>query len=115
MTIAGCSGRWNPHTDARSHERIIGDKELGDPAFPLRSATAAGQRLSCDIRLRCGQRGFRHGLEGRKERGDLRAAFIAGWHPTLVDMPVMARHQDRGALRLDHRHDQALCRRRAVI
>jgi hypothetical protein len=28
----------------------IGDKELGDPAFPSRSATAAGQRLSCDIR-----------------------------------------------------------------
>ncbi len=25
MTIAGCSGRWNPRTDARSHERIIGD------------------------------------------------------------------------------------------
>jgi hypothetical protein len=36
-------------------------------------------------------------------------------HPHLVDMPVIVRHQDRGALRLDHRHDQALCRRRAVI
>jgi Glucodextranase, domain N len=33
----------------------------------------------------------------------------------MVDMPVIVRHQDRGALRLDHRHDQALCRRRAVI
>jgi hypothetical protein len=29
---------------------VFGDKELGDPAFPSRSATAAGQRLSCDIR-----------------------------------------------------------------
>src|SRR5260370_39981132 len=35
--------------------------------------------------------------------------------PHMVDMPVIVRHQDRGALRLDHRHDQALCRRRAVI
>ena len=35
--------------------------------------------------------------------------------PLMVDMPVIVRHQDRGALRLDHRHDQALCRRRAVI
>jgi hypothetical protein len=33
----------------------------------------------------------------------------------VADMPVIERHQDRGALRLDHRHDQALCRRRAVI
>ena len=30
----------------------------------------------------------------------------------MVDMPVIVRHQNRGALRLDHRHDQALCRRR---
>jgi len=30
-------------------------------------------------------------------------------------MQVIVRHQDRGALRLDHLHDQALCRRRAVI
>ena len=29
--------------------------------------------------------------------------------PVMVDMPVI---QDRGALRLDHGHDQALCRRR---
>src|SRR4029077_11921951 len=29
----------------------------------------------------------------------------------MVDMPVIVRHQDRGALRLDHGHDQALCRR----
>jgi hypothetical protein len=36
-------------------------------------------------------------------------------HPLLVDMPVIVRHQNRGALRLDHRHDQALCRRRVVI
>ena len=35
--------------------------------------------------------------------------------PLMVDMSVIVRHQDRGALRLDHRHDQALCRRRAVI
>ncbi len=28
----------------------------------------------------------------------------------MADMPVIVRHQDRGALRLDHRHDQALCR-----
>jgi hypothetical protein len=28
---------------------------------------------------------------------------------------VIVRHQDRGALRLDHLHDQALCRRREVI
>jgi hypothetical protein len=27
----------------------------------------------------------------------------------MVDMQVIARHQDRGALRLDHLHDQALC------
>jgi hypothetical protein len=33
----------------------------------------------------------------------------------MLDMEVIVRHQDRGALRLDHRHDQALCRRRAVI
>ena len=32
----------------------------------------------------------------------------------LVDMPFIVRHKDRGALRLDHRHDQALCRRRAT-
>src|SRR6516164_3980033 len=32
--------------------------------------------------------------------------------PHMVDMPVIVRHQDRGALRLDHRHDQALCRAR---
>jgi hypothetical protein len=38
-----------------------------------------------------------------------------GNHPHLADMPLIVRHQDRGALRLDHRHDQALCRRRAVI
>jgi hypothetical protein len=36
-------------------------------------------------------------------------------HTLMVDMPVIVRHQDRGALRLDHRHDQALCRRRVVI
>jgi hypothetical protein len=30
-------------------------------------------------------------------------------------MLVIVRHQDRGALRLDHLHDQALCRRREVI
>ena len=30
--------------------------------------------------------------------------------PLMVDMPVIVRHHDRGALRLDHRHDQALCR-----
>jgi hypothetical protein len=28
---------------------------------------------------------------------------------------VLPGGQDRGALRLDHLHDQALCRRRAVI
>jgi hypothetical protein len=27
----------------------------------------------------------------------------------MLDMQVIARHQDRGALRLDHLHDQALC------
>jgi hypothetical protein len=27
----------------------------------------------------------------------------------MVDMRVIVRHQDRGALRLDHLHDQALC------
>ena len=41
---------------------------------------------------------------------DIRAAPLDMLH--LVDMPVIVRHQDRGALRLDHRHDQALCRRR---
>lgn len=30
----------------------------------------------------------------------------------MVDMPVIVRRQDLGALRLDHGHDQALCRRR---
>ena len=40
------------------------------------------------------------------------SAAIVGWRPGLVDMPVIVRHQDRGALRLDHRRDQALCRRR---
>jgi hypothetical protein len=29
--------------------------------------------------------------------------------PLLVDMQVIVRLQDRGALRLDHLHDQALC------
>jgi hypothetical protein len=29
--------------------------------------------------------------------------------PQLADMQVIVRHQDRGALRLDHLHDQALC------
>ena len=30
-------------------------------------------------------------------------------HPNtdMVDMPAIVRHQDRGALRLDHKHDQA--------
>ena len=27
----------------------------------------------------------------------------------MVDMQVIVRHQDGGALRLDHLHDQALC------
>jgi hypothetical protein len=27
----------------------------------------------------------------------------------MADMQVIVRHQDRGALRLDHLHDQALC------
>ena len=31
-------------------------------------------------------------------------------HTLMADMPVIVRHQDQGALRLDHRHDQALCR-----
>ena len=43
------------------------------------------------------------------------AEGIARRFTHMVDMPVIVRHQDRGALRLDHRHDQALCRRRAVI
>jgi hypothetical protein len=42
-------------------------------------------------------------------------ARASGEYPLLVDMPVLVVHQDRGALRLDHRQDQALCRRRAVI
>jgi hypothetical protein len=29
--------------------------------------------------------------------------------PVLADMQVIVRLQDRGALRLDHLHDQALC------
>jgi hypothetical protein len=29
--------------------------------------------------------------------------------PLMADMQVIVRHQDRGALRLDHLHDQALC------
>jgi hypothetical protein len=32
-----------------------------------------------------------------------------GDYPHLLDMQVIARHKDRGALRLDHLHDQALC------
>ena len=39
-----------PSKDRLDKHRSI-DKELGDRAFPSRSATAAGQRLSCDIRL----------------------------------------------------------------
>ena len=30
-------------------------------------------------------------------------------HPLMADMQVIVRHQDQGALRLDHLHDQALC------
>ena len=45
----------------------------------------------------------------------LKIAGLPPRRPHLADMPVIVRHQDRGALRLDHRHDQALCRRRAVI
>ncbi len=33
----------------------------------------------------------------------------------MVDMPVIVKHQDRDALRLDHRHDQALCRGRRAM
>jgi hypothetical protein len=52
--------------------------------------------------------------------GSCRPGRLARWHlrwercrhALMVDMPVIVRHQDRGALRLDHRHDQALCRRR---
>jgi hypothetical protein len=44
-----------------------------------------------------------------------RSVYHGAEHTHMVDMPVIVRHQDRGALRLDHRHDQALCRRRAVI
>jgi hypothetical protein len=53
---------------------------------------------------------------GRQSRAELVVlARDAQAFPLMVDMPVIVRHQDRGAPRLDHRHDQALCRRRAVI
>jgi hypothetical protein len=35
-----------------------------------------------------------------------------GERPHMVDMPVIVRHQARGVLRLGHRDDQVLCRRR---
>jgi len=57
-------------------------------------------------------------LDARKDpRTDTleQIASQAGEHPVMVNMPVIVEHQDRVALRLDHRHDQALCRRRAVI
>src|ERR1700755_1861427 len=47
--------------------------------------------------------------------GTLNSLRPAARRPLLADMPVIVRHQDQGALRLDHRHDQALCRRRSVI
>ena len=50
---------------------------------------------------------------GRLARWDLHRKRCR--HALMVDMPVIVRHQDQGALHLDHRHDQALCRRRAVI
>ena len=53
----------------------------------------------------------------RRAEGSVGRHVRTHWfgHAHLVDMPVIVRHKDRGALRLDHRHDQALCRRRAVI
>jgi len=35
--------------------------------------------------------------------------LIAADHPLMADMQVIVRLQNRGALRLDHLHDQALC------
>ena len=40
---------------------------------------------------------------------DLAGTLTAGRRPNLLDMQVIARLQDRGAQRLDHLHDQALC------
>ena len=51
VAIAGCSGHWNPSTDARKHEQVFGDKELGELAFRSRSATAACPWPLREIRL----------------------------------------------------------------
>jgi hypothetical protein len=50
--------------------------------------------------------------EASAELVDLGTHPVAPKRPLMADMPVIVRHQDRGALRLDHRHDQALCRGR---
>jgi len=42
-------------------------------------------------------------------------SLLPSGRPLMADMPVIVRHQDRGALRLDHRHDQALCRRQGPV
>ncbi len=38
-----------------------------------------------------------------------RLLLIAAGHPLMADMQVIVRLRNRGALRLDHLHDQALC------
>jgi len=35
--------------------------------------------------------------------------LVAADHPLMANMQVIVRLQNRGALRLDHLHDQALC------
>ena len=98
------------------------------PVYPLGAAPDRGVggapvrriAISLDRRQPCirgVRRSRRHQLR-HTERAGPALPFVQIREPRLpllVDMPVIVRHQDRGALRLDHRHDQALCRRRAVI
>jgi hypothetical protein len=45
----------------------------------------------------------------RAELSDLSVHLGACEHPLMVVMEVIVRHQDRGALRLDHLHNRLIC------
>jgi hypothetical protein len=73
------------------HLALVASGQRGRPGQP-----ASRQPTDPDLLADSSQRGRLAPATGAVPR-----------RPDLVDMPVIVRHQDRGALRLDHRHDQA--------
>jgi transcriptional regulator with XRE-family HTH domain len=102
LSVAGLAGRADTTTD-----EIECTEEGGtEPAIALlrRLATA----LDAAARLTAG-----HDLGPARFEPHAARAVAIHEGTLMVDIPVIVRHQDRrGALCLDHRHDQALCRRR---